>query len=251
MKTVITLFFFLAFTFISRTNLHSQSRGLIQVQGNSFDIISGGDLGFSLISGDTSQNDTKVLMQNRSHEAPKINVRYGFNLNLGISPAIQIKTGVRYANPGLSVGKINAFDARQDINSIKKIGNIQGHYYRYNHQFIEIPMGIKYTLINSYCNPFMEIGVTLNRYLGTKVQETNDEGLSNTIWINEDFRTMNYFGFVSFGGDFYISRNITGFSQMVIRYQLNDLRNNEIVERLTGIGLEVGVRYHFHYHQRR
>jgi len=224
---------------------YSQSRGLKYRQVSSIDVVIGGDFGFRLISGDTDNPEIFQKIENRKkEERHRTNYRFGFNYYHAISSRFLIKTGLRIANPGFSTSPINEIDISQDINSIKKVYYQQGPDYRYKYQLIEIPFGFKYAISRSFCNPYLEFGVASNFYLQTTVDKRVTERGFGRSTIHEEINRINFISFLATGGDFRISNNVSGFSQLVARYQLNNLRQGELVEKIISVGMELGVRYH-------
>ncbi len=222
----------------------SQSRGLTNKLGNSIDLVVGGDLGFRLIDGDNSTLEVQEKINNREqHETYKLNYRFGLNYCNGITENLQIKIGLRFTNPGFSIGAINSINPEEDINTIEKVYKQQGNEYRYKYQFIEIPLGLKYVISGTFCNPYIELGFSTNIYRRTIVEEKYYEGGSRNQKINENIKKTNFISYVGFGGNFEIIESVSGFTQMIARYQLNNLRNDVIEERIISLGAEIGIRY--------
>ena len=212
---------------------------------NSFDLVIGGDFGFRTIDYNESSQEGLVEYTNRNNfERHKLNYRIGINYMHGLSHNLSLKTGLRLSNPGFSISQVENIDPSQDINTIDKSFNSLGSEYKYQYQFIEIPIGLRYSLTNSVCEPFLEGGISSNFYWRTVVTEEFYEGGSKSTIVNEEIKTLNYVAYVSVGGNFTISNRLSGFTQLIARYQLNDLRKSELIERIFSIGLEVGVRYY-------
>ena len=83
-----------------------------------------------------------------------------------------------------------------------------------------------------------------NIYLKTVVQSSFLEEDIGDMSIDEDIKKVHYISFLSMGGNFIISDHLSGLTQLIARYQLNNLRQSELVEQLVGLGVEVGVRYY-------
>ncbi len=212
---------------------------------NSIDVVIGGDFGFRMISRSSSTPETQQEFENRKNlERYKLNYRFGFNYYHGITGNISVKTGLRFANPGFSITDTKLEDLNEDINRIEKEWVNGGSEYRYNYHMIEIPLGVKYVLSNTYCDPYFEAGVSANVYWKTIVEERFYNGGSENNSISEDINKVNWIGFVASGGTFDISRKISGFIQLVARCQVNNLRSADLNERLISVGLEVGGRYY-------
>ena len=244
-----------AFLFHNNT-LTSQDRTLLTKQANTFDIVIGGDLGIRLISGDESLPEVKAIMDRRNEfEDYRLNSRFGINYYLGLGDRLSIKTGIRFANPGFSISSIEEINPEQNINDINKTYQFEskgGFQYEYKYQMIAVPIGIKYTLGRVYCNPYVEVGVSTYFYRKTLVEQSqfiatgNERINKNALLIEEPISKTNYFGFIASGGDFPIGNNLHGFSQIVLRYQFNNLRpESRIEEKMILMGMELGVRYIF------
>ena len=230
---------------ISSFDLRSQPRGLnYSHQKHTIDIVIGGDFGFRMISGDTSNPEISQQVNNRErYEDFKLNTRFGINYNYGITGSLVLKTGIRIANPGFSISSVHKIDPQQDVNTISKSFMLQGLDYKYKYQLIEIPIACRYVFSGSWCKSFVEIGIHPNFYWRTVVKETNYEGASNKKIISENINTVNFMGTLAAGGDFIITDEISGFSQLVARYQFNNLRTGGLSEKIIGLGLELGLRF--------
>ena len=187
------------FLLLSSSLLLGQKRGLHSVQASSFDFVLGGDFGFRLIQGNTTQPEVEQAINNRElYETYKLNYRIGFNYYQGISSQLLIKTGFRFANPGFSIQSVEPFEHEQDINTVEKKYVDFGSDYRYKYQVFEIPFGLRYVISKSFCNPYLELGVAPNFYWRTKVEERFHEGGSAATIINESINQIN---FIAFAGD--------------------------------------------------
>ena len=209
---------------------------------NSIDLVLGGDYGFTIIDHYSSYPDEVAEYSNRSQfETFKLNYRVGLNYMHGLNQNFSLKTGLRFANPGFSISGVDPFDPNEDINTIQKEVNntLDRSEYRYNYHLIEVPLGLRYTLTKSYCEPFFEIGVSANYYWRTIVEEIPYEGNMTRTTINEKINKVNYIGFLSMGGQFPISDQLSGFTQLIGRYQLNNLREGQLVEKIFGLGIEI------------
>jgi len=249
MNTAIVRFFTLSmlFSFLFTTISSAQYGRMNWRQRSSIDLIVGGDFGFRLIDGNSADPQVQQMMSNREdHENQKLNYRFGFNYYQGLTPALSLKTGLRFANPGFIINSVESFDLEQDINEVEKEFTLWGPEYKYDYQMIEIPLGAKYTLIGTTCEPYFEAGIAPTFYRQTLVREVGfEEAYRSKTKVQEAIREVNFIGFASVGGNMNLSDNMSSFIQMVGRYQLNDLREGPIVERIISMGLEAGVRYYW------
>jgi len=214
---------------------------------NSIDLILGADFGFRTIDKqNASQAATKEYQNRNELETYKMNYRFGLNYIHGVSKTLSIKTGIRLSNPGFSVQGIEDIDLNQSINTIEKqiSTNQEGSVFHYGYQLVEIPLGLRYTLTKNSCEPFFELGISTNLYWRTIVrrQKFNQRGYSRAIIKEDEINKLNYVGFLSMGGNINLSRNFSAFTQLIARYQLNNLRKGKLVEKTFGLGLEFGVR---------
>ena len=214
-------------------------------QRSAIDLVIGGDFGFHLISGNTANPEAQQFVLNREgYEQNKLNYRFGLNYHHGITRSLTAKIGIRYANPGFVTSPIEIFDPNQDINTVEKVFEPFGAEYRYEYQMIALPLGVKYTLANAVCEPYFEAGVSPALYLRTEVQEKTYEGTTTRITLKENMNQVNFIGFASVGGNLNLTQSLSGFTQLVGRYQFNSLRKGPVQEQLMSFGLEVGLRYY-------
>ncbi len=240
-----TIFVFLCFQFTGSHLLYSQSNYSGYKQSNSIDIVLGGDFGFTFVRAEkTNPQGLEEMGNRRKHETFKLNSRFGFNYIHGISGNMSIKTGIRFANPGFAISSIEDFDINENINTVEKAYAYEGAEYRYNYRLVEIPLGLRIGFVKSYCEPYIELGVATNFYWQTIVEKRFNEGGKEKSEIKESLRRINYISFFSAGGNFTISNNLSGFTQLVGRYQLNNLREGALVEKIVSLGLEIGIRYY-------
>jgi len=225
-------------------------------QPNSIDLSIGGDLGMHIINGDESLPEIEELMKRRnSLERHRLSSRFGINYYHGIGQRISLKSGIRYANPGFSISSIEEIDLEQNINSINKSYQHEsqgGFQYEYKYQMLAVPVGLKYMLSKNSFGSYLELGVSTYFYHRTLVEKSLFQGEGNqllsqeSIFIEEPISQFNFFGFISCGSDFPIWKNLHGFSQIIVRYQINELRPESLIEeKMIILGLELGVRYVF------
>lgn len=250
---LLTISIFIILIISSNNTLTGQRKGLTERQANTLDIMCGGDFSIRLISGDESILEVAdVLNKRTSHEKFRLSSRFGINYYHGIGKRFSIKTGIRFANPGFSIASVEEIDPEQNINGIEKAYQTEGFHYQYKYQMIAVPLGLKYILNSGTCKPYVEFGVSTNFYQRTTVErrlykaEKNQLLSKDRVFIDEPISQINYFGFISTGGDFVLSENIHGFSQIIARYQFNNLRPNSLIsEKIVNLGMELGVRYIF------
>ena len=214
---------------------------------NSIDLIVGVDIGFRVIDTKNSSSAARAEYENRSKfETYKANYRIGFNYIHGIGERLSIKSGIRLSNPGFSVSGVEDIDINQSLNSIEKQKNntLGGFIYNYGYQLFEIPLGLRYTLTKNNCEPFFELGISNNLYWRTKIirKRVGRGGYSSEVIKESEINRLNFVGFISTGGNINLNEDFSLFSQLIARYQLNNLRKSELSERIVSIGLEFGLR---------
>jgi hypothetical protein len=215
-------------------------------QRHSIDLIIGGDLGFRIINGNMADEEVRTQYLNRKdHENYKVNYRFGFNYYHGINASLALKTGLRYANPGFIINSVAPYELEQDLNEIEKEYMLRGPEYKYEYQILEIPLGMKYTMVGHTCEPYFEAGIAPTYYRETIVREVGyEDAYRKETSINENIHPWNFISFAAVGGNFNLSDHWSGFTQLTGRYQLNNLRKSILTERIISLGLEMGVRYY-------
>ena len=210
---------------------------------SSVDVMLGGDMSFRLLSVDSA--DPEVLQQqaNRDYlEKHRISTRFGINYNHGISNNLILKAGLRIANPGFTIGSVTGFDVNAPINDVQKIFESNGTEYHYKYQIVALPIGFRYVLSKTVCEPYIEVTASPHFYRKTVVEERPYDGETQQYTITEDIKRTYFMGNLAFGGDFMISKRVSGYTQLVARYQLDRLRVHDLREKMIGLGLEAGVR---------
>lgn len=213
---------------------------------HSIDVVLGGGLGFRHLS--TANPDLEYQLRNRkTAESFKFNYSTGINFNIGLTGNLAVKTGLRFSNPGYSISRVEQIDFTQDINEVEKIvpftsDSETAYRYKVHHNLTQIPIGVKYVARGGFCEPYFELGVIPSFYGVTRVSGFDVNGNKTEIKIEENINKVNFISFISVGGNYKISDNLSVFTQISGHYQLNDLRIESARERLLGVGFEVGVR---------
>ena len=184
----------------------------------------------------------EVLDRRNTLENYKFNLKFGLDYHLGFGRSYAFKMGLRYANPGFSVDGVSTWERNHEINSEPWLQDHYGSNLTYNYQMVEIPLGIKFSAYRSTCQPYVELGVAPTYYSKTIIREEKYDGTRTKTSRDENLTRWNYVAFGTAGGNFSITKVLYGFTQIVARYQLNELRTDYIRERLLGLGLECGLR---------
>ena len=220
----------------------------------------GADVGFRQLRMVPGSADSVALLRNRKlYEAPKGNYRFGINYIHGLSGTLAAKVGLRYVSAGFKTGEIDRIDVAQDINQIEKVDARDTSSfveYNFNYKFIEVPLAIRHTMVNSYCQPYIEIGLSTYFYHRTNITERlyrpilvgnerkSENFLTNNYKQKEAISKINFLPYLSIGGNFRITESVSGFSQIIARYQINNLRESLLIEQMISVGGEIGVRYY-------
>lgn len=214
-------------------------------QANSLDIYFGGDVGYRLL--DNLDDSASEVVDNRNtFESFSTNYKFGIGYNIGIGRNISIKTGIRYANPSTSVSFVDRIDFSEAGHNYAFNKNREGYDYKTSHHMIGIPLGLKVVLSESTCDPYIEFGVIPSMYHETRISEFDYDGVNTANYtFTENINMFNLFSFFNVGGNFKISKKVSGFTQLTANYQLNNLRTDLLKENLLGLGVEFGTRIHF------
>ncbi len=253
---------FVLFSIFPISHIDSQNRGLRYRLVNSVDVIAGADFGARTIKLMPEFTDSTHFLDNREfNERTKVNYRFGLNYVHGLTGSLSAKIGVRYANAGFTISKISRIrDLDTDVHILERVDRSSATsyvIYSYNFNFVEVPLAIRHTAVNSTCQPYIEFGLSTYLYLGTRIHEQFYQSLENkdgkfemqktrkNIYpVKQDFNLFNFLPYIAIGGNFNIHRNFSGFSQIILRKQVNNLRKNYVEEKLVSLGGEIGVRYY-------
>ncbi len=241
----VTVFALLFASIFSSPILQAQSKWNAKIS-NSIDVVVGGDLGFRRLS-TTNPLFESQLLNRKTSEAFKFNYNAGLNFTYGLNRRLAVKTGVRFSNPGYSISKVEKIDFTKDINEVIKVplgpGDREGFYtYKVHYNFVQVPLGIKYIAEGGFCKPYFELGVLTSFYGKTRVSEFDANEVRTDINVEENINRTNFISYISVGGNYIISDNVSAFTQISVNYQLNSLRNDAADERLMSIGLAIGVK---------
>ena len=111
--------------------------------------------------------------------------------------------------------------------------------------YIEVPLYLRYTLIDSKFDIEMLGGLSTNMLVGNKVFAENNSGKS-LVGKTQDMESMNYSGTLGFGVRYGISKRISLNVEPRIKYYLNSLSTNASVSyKPYTIGVFTGLSYDF------
>lgn len=166
----------------------------------------------------TIQSDNFLTLQTRNLKDEKIMaVRYGLNFNLYLGELFEenlsLKIGLRYFKTGY----------KSDIDSISTI-----------HNFLEIPLALRFHYGSKKVQPFSEIGVGFLINLNFDIEDSRNE------------RFLHHSAFVSVGLDYNYNLDLAFYFQPIFRYHFTQTFSNiELEEHLYNIGIETGCRFKF------
>lgn len=204
--------------------------------------------------------ETDAILETRArHEAPRIQYRLGVDYLYAITPQLQIKTGLRYAEVGYTATESSTdstliWASDHDGNggvigpppSMVQIESIE--IFK-KHRYLTVPLLLRYTPSQTAFSPFIEAGVSSHIYINTNNISIVDGERSSSIYRSTQLVTyepMQWVGVLgigfsyTFGDNYYLSLAANG------RYHLNLLaQNTNINERLYNYGGELSIGYKF------
>lgn len=166
----------------------------------------------------TLQSDNFLNLQTRNLKDQERNgFRYGANFNLYLGELLEekvaLKTGIRYLKTGYE----------SELDSISTI-----------HQFLEIPLALRYYYGSKKIQPFSELGVGFLFNLKFDIDDFRNE------------RLVHHTAFVSIGFDYNYSLDLVFFFQPIFRYHFTQTYSGiDVEEHLYNFGLETGFRIKF------
>jgi len=239
--SIVTLFLLITFfAQAQRWNLQHKA---------SVDFLLGYDYSIRMLNEDVVEDVAIQILANRKrNENPKDAIRIGFNFNYNLTEDLYFKTGLRYTNPGFKTSPIVLFDPEvDDINtftktSITRLDSI-GNSLKYNYNFIEIPLVIRYVYSVQFCRAYIEGGFSGNLYSASRIKREFIDGRIVRTNIKEDIKTFNLAAHFSVGADLLVEDDYSIFLQFNTKLFFNDIRNVPIEERMVSIGFATGFRY--------
>ncbi|MFK8007034.1 MAG: hypothetical protein AB8H03_11705 [Saprospiraceae bacterium] len=166
----------------------------------------------------TLQSDNFLTLQTRNlKDKKRTGFRYGLNFNFYLGELfeekIALKTGVRYLKTGY----------QSDLDSNFTI-----------HNFLEIPLALRYYYGNRKIRPYSELGVGFLFNLNFDIDDFRNE------------RLLHHSAFVAVGFDYNYSLDLAFFFQPIFRYHFTQTFSDiEVEEHLYNVGLETGFRMKF------
>lgn len=166
----------------------------------------------------TLQSDNFLLLQTRNlTEKRRTGVRFGANFNFYLGELyeekVALKTGMRYLRTGY----------RSSLDSISSI-----------HQWLEIPLTLRYYYAHSKFRFFSELGVGLLVNLNFDIDDFTNE------------RLLHHSGIIAIGLDYDYNLDLSFFIQPTFRFHFTQTFSGlDVEEHLYNYGLELGSRLKF------
>ena len=150
-------------------------------------------------------------------------------------------TPVRYNAPA---GVIQITKSTEDISEYtSEVLSMQG--IEQNFTYLEIPLYVRYQLIDKTFGLGISGGVSTNILVGNKVYTSDGTGKSN-IGKTEDMREFSYSTGIGLGLSYNFMDNLSAQVQPVFKYYLNSLSSNSSVDfRPYSFGVQAGISYRF------
>ncbi|MFT5382837.1 MAG: hypothetical protein ACI8VT_004115 [Saprospiraceae bacterium] len=225
-------------------------------QNSSIDIVLGSDFTYRILIGESSTS-SKSLRNER--ESGLINFKYGVDYNLQFRKNLIFKTGIRIAKIGYNNNySYTSFVFLEPLTTEELLAILNGEEIppsqpnnnhkvniKTNHQFIELPVALRYLFNKKKLSPFVEFGLSPYLYVNTHTKGSVNEDTidSNRRIENKDFRKVNLMLMVSFGVEYKVVNNLKIFFQPNYRLSLlKKSKNGPIKEYPYSLGLEFGIR---------
>lgn len=166
----------------------------------------------------TLQSDNFLSLQTRNlNDKKRTGFRYGLNFNFYLGELyeekVALKTGIRYLKTGYQIynDSISTF-----------------------HDFLEIPLALRYYYSSKKIQLFSELGIGFLINLNFDIDDFRNE------------RFVHHSAFVSVGFDYNYSLDLAIFFQPIFRYHFTQTFSTiDVEEHLYNVGLETGFRIKF------
>jgi len=222
---------------------------LMGQSNSSIDFVSGFDYSYRTIKGTNDDFITELILESRTDESPTVNWRAGFNYNRKLTKKFYLKSGLRLASVGYKSKKITDLVFTPVVDPQ---GNLQESnpnlpsevQFVYNECFAEIPIMGRFEFSANKVIPFLEIGLSPNIYVTSRVKAITDVYTTVEYRRNKHsaFNKLHFVGSLSFGCNYQIVPKYQLFGQSAIRYHLTKTSEGAIKEHLYNFGIEAGIR---------
>jgi hypothetical protein len=117
--------------------------------------------------------------------------------------------------------------------------------YTQDFDYLEIPLYLRYNLIDSKLKVFMLGGISSNILVGNRVYAEGSSG-KTVVGKTKDLETMNYSGTIGIGLRYELSHRISINMEPRLKYFLNSLSNNSSISyKPYSVGIFTGLNYEF------
>ena len=191
--------------------------------------------------------DDPTLESNVEHlnevNSPKLNYQLGINLIQYFTPNLALTSGVKY----VEFGYFDNTDQPAFWPSGQPTKSLGDNFT--THRFIEIPFGIRYTLLQSKkMKPYIETGISLYKYINStsryKSEELDSSHTSNEADKVENYSTLLIPVRLALGVEYSITDRIAVFVQAVGKYHtIPDARDMPIDRKYTERTIEFGAQF--------
>lgn len=229
--------------FVCHSQLEAQYS--FQKPKGTYGFVFGFDLGLRIMTenSDEAKNYYSVY-DHLLNESSKLSYRIGFNFSRYINNGFYLKSGLRFINPAynsLQMLALNEADRGYAVN----VDSMAQTSYTYRYFFLEVPLHLRYVYANRNCRSFVELGVTTQYYLGTRLTYKTRSGDEGLIKLKEGINPYYFTGVISIGAEFDFNDRTPAFIQLACRYQINAKDKGLVSERLVSLGIEAGTRHYF------
>ena len=219
--TIISLFFYLM--------LSSQTPDSLKTKKHSVGVSFSPDYCFRKLTSNPSSEWIKDGLD--TLEVGKIGYTTGLNYTFRLSKRIGISTGVLLSNKG---------------EKTKKTFSSQPSIFNYNNQYyyLDIPLTVKYNIINKTLKLFVSAGISSNIFLVKKTTQitgyTNDDVKIN-YYDKDGLSKVNLAILAGFGIEYPITKKWDLKIEPIFRRSITPIANTPVKKYLYSIGINIGL----------
>jgi len=184
----------------------------------------------------------------RSPEKGKLNSHFAINYNHKLKEKIWLRVGLGFTSMGY---KDQLFSNLRFGSQHDGMGNfdptLPGEYddfqLKYNYQFLEIPIALRYEFSQKKLKPFAEVGISSLYYLQTTITNFKNRDPLTTEKVREEgTKEIQYAPILSFGFSYNFNEKWELIVQPNFRYHLTKIVKVPTKWHLWSGGLAVGMR---------
>jgi hypothetical protein len=197
-----------------------------------------------------------VFNYREDSEIPRTQHRFGINVLVKLTPTLQLKSGIRYAETGYTEntfeeGLIWGSQHNGNGGVLPNNGPTVTLLFK-DYVYVEVPLQLRWSPIaSSNISPFVELGVNPHFFVHGENNLVNADGdVSKTIFGSNDlqvFRSIYFVAVAGIGTSIRINDTFSTTVQLAGRYHLNELGKEDtpINENHYSVGGELGIGYRF------